>query len=288
LAVPGWHDPAAVGGVRPLAGGLTNQSFVFERGGASYVLRVSGPNAAGLGIDREAEFAAATAAGAAAVGPEVVHCFRPAGHLVRRFAPGRQAQWRDITEGDGLARAADLLRRAHRLGPIPYAFDPLRDVRRRLDTAAAAGAPLPEDAPRIVDHAAAIADRYWCRPESDRGLCHGDPFECNYVLEDGTGRLLLVDWEFAGMGDVYWDLACTGIVLPDERKPELLAAYFGHVPAGGPEKLRAVRTLTWVWNWTWAVLQAAGPDAQPDHAKLRDGLLGAVRGQLSAAERVTL
>jgi thiamine kinase-like enzyme len=282
--VPRWADASAVTGLRPLAGGLTNQSFTFERDGEPYVLRVNGANAAVLGIDREAEFAAATAAGAAGVGPEVIHCFRPDGHLVRRYTPGRPADWPDLT-GDHLARTTDLLRRAHRLGPTSHTFDPIRDIRRRLSMAAAANVPLPPDTNALADHATAIAGQHWSRPESDCGLCHVDPFASNFVIEEGTGRLLLVDWEFAGMGDVYWDLACTSIVLPDERKAEFLAAYFGAAPQGGLEKLLAIRTLMWTWNWTWAVLQAAGADAQPTHATLREDLLAAIRNQLPAGSK---
>ncbi len=42
------------------------------------------------------------------------------------------------------------------------------------------------------------------RPGSDACLCHNDLLNANF-LDDGTLRIL--DWEYAGMGDAFFDLA---------------------------------------------------------------------------------
>ena len=59
---------------------------------------------------------------------------------------------------------------------------------------------------------------------SNIGLCHNDPFVNNF-LYDGTVRLL--DWEFAGMGDIFFDLACLVKNYSDEQKEYMLKCYFG-------------------------------------------------------------
>ena len=66
--------------------------------------------------------------------------------------------------------------------------------------------------------------------------CHNDLLTAN-LLHDGE-RLRIVDWEYAGMGDRYFDLANLSInngfeEADDER---LLAAYFG-----SPARRRASR-----------------------------------------------
>ena len=49
-------------------------------------------------------------------------------------------------------------------------------------------------------------------------------------IDDGS-RIRIVDWEYAGMGDVYFDLANFAVNndLSDEETAELLHAYFGAV-----------------------------------------------------------
>ena len=39
--------------------------------------------------------------------------------------------------------------------------------------------------------------------------CHNDPLCANWV--EGDGKLYLIDWEYAGMNDGYWDLAAISI-----------------------------------------------------------------------------
>ena len=58
-----------------------------------------------------------------------------------------------------------------------------------------------------------------CRP------CHNDLLSANFI-DDGT-RLWLVDWEYAGMGDPFFDLGNFAVnhELAEEGENELLAAY---------------------------------------------------------------
>ena len=59
--------------------------------------------------------------------------------------------------------------------------------------------------------------------------CHNDLLNANFI-DDGS-RIRIVDWEYAGMGDVFFDLANFSINHGlDRRAPAaLLEAYFGEV-----------------------------------------------------------
>ncbi len=72
--------------VEPLGGGITNHNFKVSLGGDAYVVRIGGERTELLGIDRHAEEAAARAAAAVGVGPEVVAFVD--GSLVTRFIEG--------------------------------------------------------------------------------------------------------------------------------------------------------------------------------------------------------
>ena len=77
-----------------------------------------------------------------------------------------------------------------------------RDLRRRRRVSAAATFPMPtaealEQAARIE---AALAG-----PEHEPVPCHNDLLAANFIR--GAEQLWIVDWEYAGMGDRYFDLA---------------------------------------------------------------------------------
>ena len=65
------------------------------------------------------------------------------------------------------------------------------------------------------------------RAGADLVPCHNDLLNANFILEGE--RLWLVDWEYAGMGDRFFDLANFSInhELDDDENAALLEAYFG-------------------------------------------------------------
>ncbi|MEJ7585248.1 MAG: hypothetical protein WKF43_14475, partial [Acidimicrobiales bacterium] len=68
--VPGWED--AEPSVTVLPGGITNQNFRVDLGGASYVVRIPGARTELLGVDREVEAEVARRAADLGIGPPVV------------------------------------------------------------------------------------------------------------------------------------------------------------------------------------------------------------------------
>ena len=100
-------------------------------------------------------------------------------------------------------------------------------------------------------------------------LCHNDPWHNNF-LDDGTVRLL--DWEFAGMGDPFFDLASVaGASLPEENA-FLLECYFG---AATPEDLQTLDEMLFVvvfWNATWALIQIGMADMEHDYGAMACGM----------------
>lgn len=273
--VPGW-ETQTLGAVAPLEGGLTNASYLFTLGGETYKLRVSGSNTVRLGINRMAERAALSVAQSANLAPPFVHFFDE-GHFVARFVPG------DVWDKDDLRRppireaVCRALRRVHAL-EIPFVFNPFADVRRRLDYARASEIALPPDTNDFQRLADDLETRLWRVPGSDTGLCHGDVFDGN-ILGTANGVLFL-DWEYGGMGDVFYDLACLCAAYPAKDYPAVLADYWGVSPTPEQQaKLTAFRWLTWLWNWTWALLQTHEPDATDEHRQEEAALLKALRSR---------
>jgi thiamine kinase-like enzyme len=222
--VPETADRALT--LTPLSGGITNRNFLItvEGGADRYAIRVAGNDTHLLGISREVEHAATVAAAGVGVGPEVVAFIRPEGYLVTRFIIGTPVSLEEVHRPETLTRVADSIRRIHGGPAIPGLFVPLRVAEAYLALATSRGVP----APRGWAEAHAAGRRIE-RALLDAPLplqpCHNDLLNANFI--DDQERIRIVDWEYAGMGDPFFDLGNFSInheLTPDEDA-FLLAAY---------------------------------------------------------------
>lgn len=241
-----------------LSGGITNRNFLVESPGEAdrYVLRLAGNDTHLLGISREVEHAATVSAAGVGVGPEVTAFIRPEGYLVTRFIEGSPVSDAIVHEPKTLRRVADSLRRIHDGPPIPGLFVPLRIVESYRALARARGVPIPAE----YDRAASIGRRIE-RACLDAPLepkpCHNDLLNANFI-DDGA-RIRIVDWEYAGMGDPFFDLGNFSINhgLSPDLDEVLLAAYDG-VDRARPDRLARLTLMRVVSDFReamWGVLQ---------------------------------
>ena len=225
--VPAWRNVQLT--VAPLSGGMTNLNYLVVADGASYVLRIGGNATDRLGIDREAEYAASVRAAVLGIGPEVVAFARPEGYLVTRFVEGRELG-PDLIRGPAvLARIVAALRGFHQEAPIPGSFSPFRVVERYARLAHEHAVPLPSAYEPFLEQARRMECALY--PSDTAGAvlvpCHNDLLTANFLWE--AGRLWIIDWEYAGMGDRYFDLAnlSANHTFSEQDDHALLGAYFG-------------------------------------------------------------
>ena len=213
LAARVW--PGQQVSIEPLGGGITNRNFKVDADGEEFVLRVGGKDTELLGIDRTAEYAASCVAAELGLAPEVVAFIEPEGYLVTRYVGGAVGKV-DVT----LVGAA--LRRLHDGPALPGRFDSFRVVEAYRDIAAEHGVPVPA----AYAHAKELSDQIGHR-RSGASLrpCHNDLLGANFIK--GGDRLWLVDWEYAGMGDPFFDLGNFAVNndLAEDDENVLLVAY---------------------------------------------------------------
>ena len=210
--------------VEPLGGGITNHNFKVDVDGEAFVLRVGGKDTDLLGIDRAVEHGASRVAAGLGIGPDVTAFVEPEGYLVTRFIAGRPIPPEEMRRPETIARAARTLREIHDGPAIPGRFDSFRVVEAYCVTATAHGVRIPDAYSPAKETADAIErTRKGERPAP----CHNDLLNANFI-DDGS-RIRIVDWEYAGMGDPYFDLGNFSInheLTPDDDA-WLLAAYEG-------------------------------------------------------------
>jgi len=239
-----------------LSGGITNRNFLITLADAPdrYVIRLAGNDTHLLGISREVEHAATVAAAGVGVGPEVTAFIRPEGYLVTKFIEGAPVSDEAVRRPETLERVAASLRRIHDGPPIPGLFVPFQIVEAYRALAAARGVPIPaayelaSAASRRIELACVMA-RLEPRP------CHNDLLNANFI-DDGT-RIRIVDWEYAGMGDPFFDLGNFSInhELTADQDAYLLAAYDGEVRPARLARLTLMRVVSDFREAMWGVLQ---------------------------------
>jgi thiamine kinase-like enzyme len=241
--------------LKPLEGGITNRNFKVVVGNERFVLRVGGKNTDLLGIDRAHEHSASLAAADAGVGPEVVHFVEPEGWLVTRFVEGIPVPPSE------LERIADALRRFHQGGPIPGRFDSFRVVESYAAMALAHGVRLPAGYERTLELASSIERMRHGAPIKP---CHNDLLSGN-LIDDGE-RIRIVDWEYAGMGDPFFDLANFSVnhELDEEGDRALLRAYSGALRAEDFAAVSLMRFMSDFREAMWGVVQQAISDLDFD------------------------
>ena len=239
-----------------LSGGITNRNFLISIDGRAdrYVVRLAGNDTHLLGISREVEHAATVAAAGVGVGPEVVAYIRPEGYLVTRFIVGRAVSLDDVRTPAVLRAVAQSLRRIHDGPAIPGLFVPFRIVEAYRALAMSRAVPIPPE----YDLAEAIARRIelaCLTAPVELRPCHNDLLNANFI-DDGE-RIRIVDWEYAGMGDPYFDLG--NFSINHELEPEadsiFLAAYLETVRPADLARLTVMRVVSDFREAMWGVLQ---------------------------------
>ncbi|MGZ4289438.1 MAG: phosphotransferase [Gaiellaceae bacterium] len=235
--------PGRAARIEPLGGGITNHNFRVDVGDETFVLRIGGEDTQLLGIDRGSEHAASRVAAELGLAPEVVAFVEPEGYLVTRFVEGEVGAL-DVPQVGGA------LRRLHDGPPIPSRFDSFRVVEAYRAIADERGVTIPP----LYGWAREIARRI---EEHRRGApirpCHNDLLNANFI-GDGS-RMWIVDWEYAGMGDPFFDLGNFAVNHElDADGERLLLESYG---SGDVEALTLMRFMSDFREAMWGVVQQA-------------------------------
>ncbi len=236
---------------RPIAGGALNRCWRAETASGPVFVRLALEEARRLGADWESEAALLAVAHRAGLAPAPLLTVPTAGLLVSEFVPGRVLAREEARGPQQLVRIARLLREVHDLAPSPGI--------RRLDFATQARTLESQLDAATYARFAAQAAAVFARLEGEQGTpvpCHNDVHAENMLEHDR--RLLLVDWEYGGLGDAVYDLAGCAIhlALDAGQRERLLDAY------GARSQAARLDDACWAYDyvqWLWYRVASAVP-----------------------------
>lgn len=97
------------------------------------------------------------------------------------------------------------------------------------------------------------------------GLCHNDLNASNMILN--KDKLFFVDFEYASMGDVFFDLATVGWFMNTSCRKHLLKSYFGEYKDSYYEKFLDYLYIVKLYNATWSLLKSKDYSGEYDYFK---------------------
>ena len=251
--VPGWNASGAQ--VSPLFGGITNQNYRVDIGGETFVLRIGGKGTHLLGIDRGRESLCTSIAAQVGVGAEVIHFLPGEDVLITRFIFGTAITPENAAQPEVLPRIAESMKRYHAGPNFPGTFSPFDTVRSYHTLALENGVSFPETLPQAFDlmqqieQSLATSGTKYIRP------CHNDLLASNFIDDGHSIRIL--DWEYAGMGDLFFDLGNFAVnqSLNEEQCKLLLLHYFEELQPAHLAHLHLMRLGSDLRESFWGFLQ---------------------------------
>ncbi|MGO9488968.1 MAG: phosphotransferase [Solirubrobacteraceae bacterium] len=245
----------------PLEGGITNRNFRVSFGAAEYVVRLHGKDTTLLGISREAERLANEEAARLHIAPRVAGVFE-GGMVTRYVACAPLARDELAARVEEVARA---LRAFHDSGvrlPARFCVPQLLSDYARI--VAQRGGSTTGDYEQAQEIASRIAAAL---PAPETCPCHNDLLPGNLIRELNQDRIMIVDWEYAGMGHPCFDLGNLSVnnELDEATDERLLYAYHGAAPSPRQRAtLKLMRVLSDVREAAWGAMQSRVSDLDFD------------------------
>ena len=243
-----------------LGGGITNHNYIIWVDGGpptgnKYVLRVPGTGT-DMFIDRDVERYNMVQAAEVGVGPAVAYEINPEGGVVSDFVEGEIMHPETIAgHPERIRQVVETVKIIHEKAVFKHhirVFDMLRHytkIAREVD------APMPPELASLLLEMDVIEKATAVRPPADVA-CHNDLLSENFII-DANGKMWVIDWEYGGMTDPYFDLGDFVMEHPFTREEErlIIATYCGAMDEGRFGRMMLYKVVSGVWWGVWAMIQ---------------------------------
>jgi thiamine kinase-like enzyme len=238
--------------VVPINGGMTNRNFRLETENGRFMLRLAGEHTALLGINRDHEFTSASIAHQLGVGVEAITYLERHAAILTRFIGAETLTVETATKH--LEQLVKTVKRYHQAPVFPAQFNPFETVKNYHKLALEYGVKFPEDLPWVLTQMNRIETAL--QTHARETACHNDLLPAN-LLFDGSS-IFIVDWEYAGNGNPFFDLGnlAVNLELDIAQCKYLLELYFGFSSPKLLAQLQLMRLASDLREAFWGFLQA--------------------------------
>ncbi len=245
-----------------LGGGITNHNYIVwvnggwgNPGGGKYVLRVPGAGT-DMFIDRDVERECMIEAARVGVAPPVAHVIEPEKAMAIDFVDG-EVMHPDTMAGhpENIRQAVETVKVFHQQATFGNKIEIFDMLRRYTKVAKDINAPMPDRLAEMLEVMDDIEKATAARPVPDVA-CHNDLLSENFII-DADGKMWIIDWEYGGMTDPYFDLGDHVMEHPYSREEERLVidAYCGSFDERYFGRMMLYKIVSAIWWAVWAMIQ---------------------------------
>jgi thiamine kinase-like enzyme len=234
-----------------MGGGQTNDNYKMVTLDDVYFIRCSLGQNDLLGCSLEQEWECSRLTSAAGLSPRAILYLPEEGVIVNEFIEthGRKV---DLKKSPDIKMFCELLRKLHRLeGCFKKTFDPYEVIYDYAKKTLAVGGDLPQEImDEVLPMVARLRETKFFIARSVP--CHLDLHQGNIL--DNDKSFYLIDWEYAAMGDPFFDLATLATMenQTDEEMKEFLQEYLeGREPT--PDEMNHFYEMRILSDARWAL-----------------------------------
>ena len=207
--------------VMRLEGGMSNYTYVVECQNKKYTYRVPGKFAEKF-VDRDEEWANIQEVDRLGLNNVTEYFEIRSGEKLAEYVEGTIMSTTDIVSYNAMSVAA--LKRIHESNMKFKDYDAFGRIHQYEQYCTETGFNFPQE---YLDLRKKLEDIRATQTNVPKVPCHCDYQPTNLVISGD--KLYVLDWEYAGMNDPFYDIACYGNAGFDKAL-SLLEAYVGHKP----------------------------------------------------------
>lgn len=239
-------------------GGLSSENYKVSYNNNSYFVKICTHNY--LHTDRNNELMIINKACEINLAPHLYYFSNKTGNMVSSWINGTMPSLDDFNSVEFLSKLSDCLKSFHNLKCEKY-FNPFNHIRKRINICKDFNLPLPQSIDMLLNYLNTL--EYKLNKTPLIGLCHNDLNASNIILSNND--LYFVDYEYASMGDIFFDLATISWFFSEKSRKDLLIFYFGKYNIEDYEKLLDYIFVVKFYNATWSLLKSTDSNSDYDY-----------------------
>lgn len=217
-------DDQPVESITPLQGGFSSSKlYKVNTATQSYVLRLIDPQRSFA--DRDREIKCMEIASQEDIAPKVYYANPKDGIIMMEFIQSSPLSKEEQSPKIRLPRLGQILKKLHKSPPFPKTISAQEEIQKVVSKLAMKKIKLPELVSEVLTNIQKIEGPL--QKTAKLVPCHNDLNPNNILFTQN--QIKIIDWEGAGMGDPYFDLATIALFFVFDPKDEgiLLKSYFG-------------------------------------------------------------
>ena len=225
-------------------GGLNNSNYLIKLQNEKYVLRIPSSDNSNNFYNEHKILSLIKKYN---ISPEILYHNRNNGILLSKYIESAKFNLEFYNSSFFINNLVTTLKKIHNLECNNY-FNPFNEIYNNIDFLNSVNFNFNHDIDLLITKLKELEINL-CK-KIHYGLCHNDLNTSNILYFDNY--VYLIDFEFSGMGDIFFDLATISWFLKDEMQDELIRKYFGYFDKELKKKLKDYLYVVKLWNATWS------------------------------------